>query len=171
MGQAVAERDSVYNYQADPYSRNTASPEPVSPEKNEKPEEKPQISMKTKEDKGGSIFTIILGSALASVMLGFVVYSYNQSNTVYNKVASKESELDSVQAENVRLQAELENRMSAQNVEEYAENVLGMKKIDSSQRKYIQIQTDDVVNIPQQNETILSRIKDFFDYCVEYFRG
>jgi hypothetical protein len=104
-------------------------------------------------------------------MLGLAILSANNDNTVYNEVTAKKNELDTVQAENVRLQAELEKNMSAKNVDEYAENVLGMKKIDSSQIKYIQIQTDDVVNIPKQNATILSRIRDFFDYCVEYFRG
>ena len=76
-----------------------------------------------------------------------------------------------MEAENVRLQSELESRMSAKNVEDYAENELGMRKIDSSQIKYIRIQTDDVVDIPQQDEGILAKVRAFFDSCVEYFRG
>ena len=61
--------------------------------------------------------------------------------------------------------------MSAKNVDDYAENVLGMKKIDSSQIKYIEIQTDDVVNIPKQDEGVLAKVREIFDRCVEYFRG
>lgn len=168
----MAERDSVYNYQADPYSRNQSSPDTASPEKPvKKNRKKKKINMKTKEDKGVSLFTILGSATLGIGMLGLAILSANNDNTVYNEVTAKKNELDTVQAENVRLQAELEKKMSAKNVDEYAENVLGMKKIDSSQIKYIQIQTDDVVNIPKQNATILSRIRDFFDYCVEYFRG
>ena len=67
---------------------------------------------------------------------------------MYSKVSSLTNELTYAKAENVRLQTELESKISAKNVEEYAENVLGMKKIDPSQIKYIEIQTDDVVSIP-----------------------
>ena len=86
-------------------------------------------------------------------------------------MAELNNQLELVEAENVRLQSELESRMSAKNVEEYAENELGMKKIDSSQIKYIRIQTDDVVSIPQQDKGLVSKIKGFIDSCVEYFRG
>ena len=90
---------------------------------------------------------------------------------MYSKVSSLTNELTYAKAENVRLQTELESKISAKNVEEYAENVLGMKKIDPSQIKYIEIQTDDVVSIPEQDEGFIVKIKKFFDYCVEYFRG
>ena len=90
---------------------------------------------------------------------------------MYNKVADKNQELNLVESENVRLQAELESNISAKNVEEYAENVLGMKRIDPLQIKYIKIQTGDVVNIPEQEEGLVAKIKSFFESCVEYFRG
>ena len=90
---------------------------------------------------------------------------------MYSRVAALNNELTYVEAENVRLQTELESKISAKNVEDYAENVLGMKKIDSSQIKYIEIQTDDVVSIPEQNDGLVAKIKKFFDRCVEYFRG
>ena len=61
--------------------------------------------------------------------------------------------------------------MSAKYVEDYAENVLGMKKMDSSQIKYIKTQTDDVVNIPEQKKGFFAKVKGFFESCVEYFRG
>ena len=90
---------------------------------------------------------------------------------MYNKVATLNNELELTKAENVRLQSELDSQVSAKNVEDYAENVLGMQKIDSSQIKYIKIQTGDVVSIPAQEKGIAAKIKAFFDRCVEYFRG
>ena len=56
-------------------------------------------------------------------------------------------------------------------MEDYAENVLGMRKIDSSQIEYIKIRTGDVVTIPDKKESLLTKVKNFFDECVEYFRG
>lgn len=123
------------------------------------------------ETKLGSVISIILIAALAAVLLGTVIYSLDRRNTMYSRVAALNNELTYVEAENVRLQAELESKISAKNVEDYAENVLGMKKIDSSQIKYIEIQTDDVVSIPEQDDGLIAKIKKFFDRCVEYFRG
>lgn len=123
------------------------------------------------ETKLGSVISIVLISALAAVLLGTVIYSLDRRNTMYSMVAALNEELNLAQAENVRLQTELESKISAKNVEDYAENVLGMKKIDSSQIKYIKIQTDDVVTIPEQDEGLLAKVKKFFNRCVEYFRG
>ncbi|MCM1314425.1 MAG: cell division protein FtsL [Prevotella sp.] len=123
------------------------------------------------ESKGGSVFNIILVSVIATSLLGSVIYTLDRRNTVYNTVTSMNKQLSLAEAENVRLQSELESKMSAKNVEDYAENVLGMKKMDSSQIKYIKIQTNDVVNIPEQEKGFTAKLKGFFDACVEYFRG
>ena len=166
----MTERDSVYHYEAGVYSSGAA--EPAESRQSQKlPKKKPQITMKRTDAKSGSVFTIFLVSALAFVLLGTVIYSLDRRNTMYSKVSAKNNELNLAEAENVRLQSELESKMSAKNVEDYAENVLGMQKIASSQIKYIEIQTDDVVNIPRQDEGVLAKVRDFFDRCVEYFRG
>lgn len=123
------------------------------------------------EQKSGSVVTIILISVVAALLLGAVVFSLDKRNTMYNKVAALNTELGIAQDENVRLQSELESRISAQKVEDYAINELGMRKIDASQITYIKIQTDDVVNIPEQDEGIIARITGFLEECVEYFRG
>ncbi|WP_074741722.1 cell division protein FtsL [Ruminococcus sp. YRD2003] len=166
----MAERDSVYRYSADVYSSKPAE-RPESLPSQGTPAKSPQITMRKYEAKSGSLFTVILVSALAAALLGTVIYSLNRRNTMYSKVSALNSELNLAEAENVRLQSELESQMSAKNIEDYAENVLGMKKVDSSQIKYIEIQTDDVVSIPQQDESILGKVKSFFEHCVEYFRG
>ncbi len=165
----MAERDSVRYYERDESRADTSG---TSESRDlQQPEKKPHINMRTTETKSGSVFSIILVSALAAAMLGTVIYSLDRRNTMYNKASALNEELDLAQAENVRLQSELDSRLSAKNVEDYAENVLGMKKIDSSQIKYIEIQTDDVVKIPQQDGGFAAKIKKFFDSCVEYFRG
>jgi cell division protein FtsL len=163
----MPERDSVYSYEAaaKPVEKPDSQPERRSRAK------RPRITMKQTEAKSGSVFRIIVISALAFAVLGCVIYSLNRRNTMYSRVSSLQSELNLAEAENARLQSELQAKVSAKNVEEYAENVLGMQKIDSSQIKYIEIQTDDVVNIPEQDQGILAKLRNFIDRCVEYFRG
>lgn len=157
----------------DNYAEETADSNESSEsnKKQKNPKKKPNINMSNTETKSGSVFSIIVVSALAVVMFGAVIYSFDRRNTMYNKVSALNNELNIAEAENVRLQSELDSKMSAKNVEDYAENVLGMQKIDSSQIQYIEIQTDDVVNIPQQDESLLAKLKRLFDACVEYFRG
>lgn len=168
----MAERDSVFYYRNGTYNRAETADEPERDGyRQSEPEYRPHITMRQTEAKTGSVFTIILVSVLAALLLGSVIYSLDRRNTVYNKVADKTNELNLIEAEYVRLQSELESRMTAKNVEDYAENVLGMQKIDSSQIEYIKIQTDDVVNIPEAEENLIQKIKGLFDKCVEYFRG
>ena len=133
-------------------------------------EQKPEIQMRKTEARSGSVFKIICVSLLAAALLGSVIYSLDKRNTAYNKVSTLQEKLDSVAAENVRLQSELDGKMSAKSIDEYAKSI-GMEKIDSTQIKYIQIQTGDVVTIPEQEKGIMAKIKSFFDKCVEYFRG
>lgn len=141
-----------------------------------KPQSRGEVSLSQEgsgrtESKIKAVLSIILISALAVVLFGTVIYSLDRRSTMYSRVSALNEELTLAEAENVRLQSELESKISAKNVEDYAENVLGMQKIDSSQIKYIEIQTDDVVNIPQQDEGLIAKIKKFFERCVEYFRG
>lgn len=121
--------------------------------------------------RAGSVLSVILISVLAVALLGSVVYSLDKRNTMYSEVASVNDELVLAKAENVRLQTELESKITAKNVEDYAENVLGMQKIDSSQIKYIEIQTNDIVNIPEQDEGLIAKTRKFLSKCLEYFRG
>ena len=167
----MAETNSLNYYRSTIYSEETTPPEEKPDDEKGSADKRQSINHRQNGAKKGSVISIIFVAVVAAVFLGAVVYTYDKRNTVYNQVAAKNEELTLVEAENVRLQSELESRMSAKNVEDYAENELGMRKIDSSQIKYIRIQTDDVVDIPQQDEGILAKVRAFFDSCVEYFRG
>ncbi|WP_028521120.1 hypothetical protein [Ruminococcus flavefaciens] len=133
-------------------------------------EQKPEIEMSKNEARSGSILTILFISLLAAALLGSVIYSLDKRNTMYNKVSALNEKLDSAEAENVRLQSELDSKMSAKNIEEYAQS-LGMVKLNSSQIFYVKTQTGDVVTIPEQEKGLIAKIKSLFDKCVEYFRG
>ena len=135
------------------------------------PEQEPHIEYKSTNARAGSVFTIILVSVMAMLLFGAAIFTLNRRNVLFNKAAALNDQLEMQEAENARLQSELESKLSAKNIEDYAENVLGMQKIDSSQIKYIKIKTGDVVNIPDQKKGIGANIKSFFEHCVEYFRG
>lgn len=169
------ERDFGYYYEDDVYGEET--PADASGETGtDKPgvteeSSRKRIKRRDTEARSGSVMTIVVISALAALLLGTVIYSLDRRNTAFNRVAKLNQELSRVEAENVRLQSELESRVSAKNVEDYAENVLHMRKIDSSQIKYIKIQQEDEVSIPKKDKSFKAKISNFFDGLVEYFRG
>ena len=160
----MADRNSARQYEYGTYKTSN-----VKKKKEEKKQER--IERTLNEDKSSTVVNVVFIAVLAAVLLGSVIFALDRRNTVYNQVSDLSGQLTLVEAENVRLQSELESRVSAKNIEDYAENVLGMQKIDSSQIKYIKIQTDDVVSIPQKDKGLLSKVKFCFDKCVEYFRG
>ena len=129
------------------------------------------IAMNESERRAGSAISIFLTAVLSFAMLGSVIYSLDKRNNLYSEIAEKTTELTALEAENVRLQSERDSNMTLKNVEEYAETVLGMQKLDRSQIEYIQIQTEDEVNIPPSDENIWVKIKKIVDECVEYLRG
>ncbi len=73
-------------------------------------------------------------------------------DTLSNEIASIESEIDIVEGENVRLNAELSSLISSDKIENYAENVLGMVKAENYQISYIDLSHGD--------EIVLSGDKD-----------
>ena len=89
----------------------------------------------------------------------------------YGKITAKQQELTDLQSENVRMQSEIAGRTSKKKIQEYAEEKLGMRIIDASQIEYVQIQTSDVVEIPEAEQNVFVKVKNWFDDLVEYLRG
>ena len=162
--------NTVRYYNDESYDADTDETTDVDGAVQNESEQKPEIEMRKNEARSGSILTILFVSLLAAALLGSVIYSLDKRNTMYNKVSAMNEKLDSAEAENVRLQSELDSKMSAKNIEEYAQS-LGMVKLNSSQITYKKIQTGDVVTIPEQEKGVIAKIKSLFDKCVEYFRG
>lgn len=148
------------------------------------PERKPQPPEETPEQKRASNITMRKtppkrGSASKVLLIAFSVFSICfvvisgkvETSKIYRQISSAEQNLESVQSENVRLQSELEGKMTLKNVEEYAVEVLGLQKLNNTQIEYVETQTDDVVVIPEEEKNIFVKIKDEFDKFVEYIFG
>ena len=66
----------------------------------------------------------------------------------------KKKELEVLQNENIRLNAEMEKRYSLGDIESYATNTLGMVKADRSQVEYIELDSPDTIRMmtPEDND-------------------
>ena len=111
-------------------------------------------------------------AALSALLVFFcVIYGRVETNRMYQQIAAQNQKLEVVQSENVRLKSELESKMTLKNVEDYAVNVLGLQKLDNSQIKYVQTQTDDIIEIPEENKNIFVRAKEKINSFLEYIFG
>ena len=119
----------------------------------------------------GTLAKIMIGSILALVLFSLVINSYVQLNEVYSQISAAESTLNDLQSENVRMQTQLEGQASIRNIKEYAEDRLGLQKLDRSQIQYIQIQTEDEVVVEEPDQNIFVQIKRKFNDLIAYLRG
>jgi cell division protein FtsL len=131
----------------------------------------PKITMKVTPPKRGSASKVFFAALSALLVFFCVIYGRVETNRMYRQIADQNQKLESAQSENVRLKSELESKMTLKNVEDYAVNVLGLQKLDNSQIKYVQTQTDDIVEIPEENKNIFVKAKEKFDGFMEYIFG
>lgn len=117
-----------------------------------------------------TVRTVILG-AVAVALIGMVIYGKVQANELYTDVRRLQAQYDDIVAQNVSMRSEMEGKMTVKNIEEYAENVLGLKQLDQSQIQYIQIQTEDEVTITEPETNWLVTVNDFLTDIWNFFRG
>ncbi len=171
--------NSVYEYNqhnnANQHNRDYRYYEPMynsqPPERRPDSEPRPSITMNMPPPKRGSASKVFLIALSVFSICFFVISGKVETSKMYREISSANKNLESVQSENVRLQSELESKMTLKNVEEYAEEVLGLQKLNNSQIMYVETQTDDVVEIPEDESNIFVIVKEKFDKAVEYIFG
>lgn len=129
-----------------------------------KQQQDPQIKVKRNPAPAHqeSAFNVFLKMAFVLAALCAVLYGKVESNSLFNEIKDLETELKELQSENISLAAEYESRTSLKNVEDYAENVLNLKKLDKSQIEYVELPSDKVIEIvetEQKNIFVIIRNK------------
>ena len=75
------------------------------------------------------------------------IFSRIKVNELNSKIVEMTMELNEVKSENTRLDMELKSKISLENVQNYAENVLGMVKRDRYQVHYFNIEnSNEIIN-------------------------
>lgn len=114
---------------------------------------------------------LVLMIIFVGVMLTFCVTSKANIAAIHAAVVAEEANVNVLKQENVSMATRLEQKSSQKVVEDYAENVLGMQKLDNAQVEYISLESGNKVEIPQQKTDLAEKIKTTFDDLVEYLRG
>ncbi len=109
-------------------------------------------------------FKIVTVCSLLFVLIGFQIYSQVKVDEIDRKIANVNSQIEIVESENTRLNMQLDSRISLDKVDDYAQNVLGMVKVENYQVSYIDLSGGDAVTISggKVHKNLWQSIKDLF---------
>lgn len=94
--------------------------------------------------------------ALISIILCDV-----QITSLSDQISKKQSQLTSAKADEVRLDMQLQSRVSLDNVEKYATENLGMQKAGEYQVNYIHITNKDKIVLGKDSQNLIARLYDW----------
>lgn len=78
-------------------------------------------------------------------MIAMQIYPNVQSNELLKQINSAKAEIKIAEAENIRLNSELNSITSIAKIDSYATDILGMNRVESYQVKYINLSQGDKV--------------------------
>ncbi len=138
------------------------------PVRKQEPEKKIQVKKNTAA-KTLSATRAFVTALAALFLLCAILYGKVETNKVYSETADYNKQLSVLTSDNARLQAHIESKTSIKNVEDYAQNVLGLKKLEKTQIEYIQLQKDNVIQVVNNdNQNVFVSIKNWFNGVLEY---
>lgn len=150
---------SAFEPKQSSFERNAARKLDTAPKRNisynKKPDmkliERPRKSLmqaKSEMKHGNARALTILGVAVVLlVMISALLYGRIKVDELDRQIQRKNNELKAAQSENVRLNTTLDSMISLKNVEEYAQNNLGMVKMDNHQIEYIDLSGEDKASV------------------------
>ena len=125
------------------------------------PVQKPAISVR--RERSVHPVKIMLVAALALLMGCSLLYSRVVITELNEQINAAATRLDVLHAEQVRMQTELDGKMSLAAIEETAIGEYGMVKPDGSQVSYVQVTTESKLEAKAKEEGFFEKIADFID--------
>lgn len=130
---------------------------------------KGKVNIKNENTKSFGFFEILLAVALVFVMLASVGCYINKYEINYDKEKYL-AELEEAKNEGELLKVEYQRKADYNAVRDYAENTLGMKKIEDFQIIYMPDSQTDSMQVVSNNEGLTSRLSKTFSIVLEYFK-
>ena len=145
-----------YEPQKSPYSKKK-SYTLKQKEKEQKPKEKRQLKPKVK---------VVLYVLMGFGILFAISYRNSLITASFNKKEDMKKELSVLQKENAQLQISIQNSLNLANVEKSATAMLGMKKLDDSQKVYVNLPKKDYVE-PASEQIVVTEEKSWFQNIID----
>lgn len=129
---------------------------------------RPKTAAKPSETPAAILMVLLI--AAAGALLTLCISSKADIAAIHAEIVEQEAEVHALEQENTRMKTELEQKSSQKAVEAYAEEILGMQKLDKSQIEYISLTSGNMVEITSNGGNIFTQIKNAFDEFLEYLR-
>ena len=119
--------------------------------------------------RSGSKLKLFAVTAVALGALWAVNVQFTKVDDIARKVEDQRALLAEAQEENSLLQSRLDSKANISYIEEYAANELGMTKVTNSQINYLDVNTENLIEVtPENNGSIFSAVADWFGDLLEY---
>ncbi len=110
---------------------------------------------------GRSVLAIAAAVSVFLLLMVAQLHCQLQTSEVVAQINATEREIEALKSDNVRLQVELERKVSFENMEQSA-RAMGMQKISAAQREYVQLHGEDAVEMPEQDKDLIIRLQELF---------
>ncbi|MEG1782456.1 MAG: hypothetical protein RR253_04315 [Oscillospiraceae bacterium] len=118
------------------------------------------IKAQTKFITGKKLWSVLSLAIILSLTIG--VISTNASiTTCASQIEAEKVNITQIESEKAYLNFSLESRMSLNSIEEYAVNTLGLVKMESSQTKYVELESENKIEVRDTS------IKDKLDAAIK----
>ena len=116
-----------------------------------------------------SIIRAFIVAAAALALLCYMIYGRVELSSLYTQQSELETKLSRLENENIALESELAQKTGLTKAEDYAENQLGLKKLEKYQIEYVEVPKPDIAEavVPEEDNVFVS-IKNWFVGVLEY---
>lgn len=140
------------------------SPRKIEPEYKKKRNKKKVKKVEIKKKK--RVMQVLRVFAIFTILLT-ISYRNSLINEKFTDIKEMKSELALVEKENEQLKVNIESQMNLTNIEQKAEDELGMQKQTKEQTRYINIEKEDFVESASE-DVIIEKSESFFEKIIKF---
>ena len=144
-----------YEVRKNPYEKKKTSTQKV--KKVSKQQAKKQLKPKVK---------LVLCIAVSFAILFAISYQNSLITESFNQKEELKKNLAAIEKENEQLKVNIEKSLNLNKVEQSAKEMLGMQKLDNSQKVYISLPKQDYIEVPTE-EINIEEEKNFLQKIIE----
>ncbi len=139
----------------------------LEPKAEKKQEKQPAKVIKIKNRHNFKTVVNILSIAVIVSLIVAVIYTNASITQTTTQIAETQKAITEIESEKAYLEFTLESRMSLDEIETYAVNVLGMVKMDSSQVEYVEIESENKTEF--SSDRLADKIGEAVEPVLSYF--
>ena len=144
--------------------------EPIRKKKSTYTEKKSKVAEadKTKTNSKAKLkIRVVLYIAIGFAILFSISYRNSLITESFNKKEELKGNLATLEKENEQLRVNIENSLNLNNIEQSAKSMLGMQKLDNSQKKYVVLPKEDYMESATE-EVVIEEETSWWDQIIKF---